>query len=148
MIKMYDVEVLGKHPVIKHTYFGTIIPYEWSVLNGRSILHLLVFCQAALYWLNQEHFEHYFVVEVWDSVSKVATKLLEWQLAIESLSTHLFVSVVLTQFIVVVEESPKIDCCHFGCRLSILGDSVSAILHCFVVHPLVYYWLALVLGYI
>lgn len=27
MIKMYKVEVLGKHPVIKHQYFGTIIPY-------------------------------------------------------------------------------------------------------------------------
>lgn len=28
MIKMYKVEVLGKHPVIKHQYFGTIIPYK------------------------------------------------------------------------------------------------------------------------
>jgi serine/threonine-protein phosphatase 2A activator len=28
MIKMYKAEVLGKHPVIKHQYFGTIIPYE------------------------------------------------------------------------------------------------------------------------
>lgn len=27
MIKMYKAEVLGKHPVIKHQYFGTIIPY-------------------------------------------------------------------------------------------------------------------------
>jgi hypothetical protein len=27
MVKMYKVEVLGKHPVIKHQYFGTIIPY-------------------------------------------------------------------------------------------------------------------------
>ena len=27
MVKMYKAEVLGKHPVIKHQYFGTIIPY-------------------------------------------------------------------------------------------------------------------------
>jgi hypothetical protein len=27
MIKMYKAEVLGKHPVIKHQYFGTIIPF-------------------------------------------------------------------------------------------------------------------------
>jgi hypothetical protein len=28
MIKMYKVEVLGKHPVIKHQFFGTIIPFK------------------------------------------------------------------------------------------------------------------------
>lgn len=28
LVKMYDDEVLGKHPVIKHAYFGTIIPYK------------------------------------------------------------------------------------------------------------------------
>ena len=28
MIKMYKAEVLGKHPVIKHQYFGTIIPSQ------------------------------------------------------------------------------------------------------------------------
>lgn len=27
MIKMYKAQVLGKHPVIKHQYFGTIIPF-------------------------------------------------------------------------------------------------------------------------
>jgi serine/threonine-protein phosphatase 2A activator len=26
--KMYKAEVLGKHPVIKHQYFGTIIPFK------------------------------------------------------------------------------------------------------------------------
>lgn len=33
MIKMYQVEVLGKHPVIKHAYFGTIISFKWFVLK-------------------------------------------------------------------------------------------------------------------
>ena len=28
MPKMYKAEVLGKHPVIKHQYFGTIIEYK------------------------------------------------------------------------------------------------------------------------
>ena len=27
MPKMYKAEVLGKHPVVKHQYFGTILPY-------------------------------------------------------------------------------------------------------------------------
>ena len=27
MVKMYKAEVLGKHPVVQHQYFGTIIPY-------------------------------------------------------------------------------------------------------------------------
>lgn len=27
MPKMYKAEVLGKHPVVKHQYFGTIIPF-------------------------------------------------------------------------------------------------------------------------
>lgn len=35
---MYDDEVLGKHPVIKHAYFGTIIPYKWC--HVRSMLDL------------------------------------------------------------------------------------------------------------
>lgn len=36
LVKMYKVEILGKHPVIKHQYFGTIIEfwlecYEWII---------------------------------------------------------------------------------------------------------------------
>lgn len=27
LVKMYKVEILGKHPVIKHQYFGTIIEF-------------------------------------------------------------------------------------------------------------------------
>ena len=34
MVKMYQVEVLGKHPAIKHAFFGTIIPFEWSSNNA------------------------------------------------------------------------------------------------------------------
>jgi len=32
MIKMYKAEILGKHPVIKHQYFGTIIKY-WVIMQ-------------------------------------------------------------------------------------------------------------------
>ena len=28
LVKMYQNEVLFKHPVIKHTYFGTILPFK------------------------------------------------------------------------------------------------------------------------